>query len=100
MLTKIEKIAVCATLGVSEIINGNYEKILSEHPEPVQATIKRTVNAIEGIMKEDEQRIRELEIEVSDLKYQLKELIYRIEERRDIRNDLIYKDLKRAVGVY
>ena len=42
----------------------------------------------------------DLETEINDLKYQVKELAYRIEERRDVRNDIRYKDLKANLGIY
>lgn len=107
MITESEKIAVCAVLGLAEVINGDFLKILSEHPKDVQARIvsmrddiDNLVGAAKAKADEQNQRADDLEIALNDLKYQVKELIFRIEERRDVRNDIHYKDLKHDMGVY
>lgn len=107
MITESEKIAVCSVLGLAEVINGDFLKILSEHPKDVQARIvsirddiDELVNAAKAKADEQTQRAADLETELSDLRYQVKELVYRIEERRDVRNDIHYKDLKADLQIY
>lgn len=107
MISESEKIAVCAVLGVVEVINGDFLKILSEHPRNVQERIitarddiDQLVDAHKTKANETAEKLQEAEFEITDLKYQIKELIYRIEDKRgDVRNDVIYKDLKNAVNV-
>lgn len=115
MITESEKIAVCAVLGLAEVINGDFLNILEledqraiscaevsrrEQIISLRDDIDNLVSAAQAKADEQKARADDLETEINDLKYQVKELAYRIEERRDVRNDIRYKDLKANLGIY
>lgn len=104
-MTESEKIALCAVLGVAEVISTDFIEMIDSHPQQKQQIVSirddidNLVGASEAKTKEALNKINDLEAELSDLKYNVKELLYRIEERRDVRNDLHYKDLKNTMGI-
>ena len=100
MLSESEKIAIRAVVGIAGIIdNRSFEDIIAAHPEVKQWQMKDVRDKIDALVKKENDARITAEFEASDLRYQLKELLLRIEERRDIRNDLLYKDLKKEMNV-
>lgn len=98
-LTASERIAIEQVLGIVPAIKIEFQNFMEGYNKETVAAVIKLRDKIDAVLKIEKDAKQDAEFEAADLRYQLKELIYRIEERRDIRNDILYKDLKRLVNV-
>lgn len=107
-MTESERIALCAVLGIRDIIRGDFKDMIDDktpairqHAMYIRDEIDELVAANATAYDEELKRADRLDMELRDLQYQIKELIYRIEDSRgrDIRTDYFFKEIKRAVNV-
>lgn len=98
-ITESEKIAIEQVLGI-KTVHVDFDHFLTGYNQETKDKIIDLRNAIDAIVNSARAEARQHERDFLDLSYLVKELIYRIEERRDIRNDLIYKEIKHEMRVF